>query len=152
MLSPVISQSGIVSIFTRLRLIKPQSMRVTRSKSRAAATASDLQESETKIDVKTNVTRAKKRKATAQSNVGPDTKKTRTTAKTKTSVTVASPTKPLASGAALDTTEALVPAVLTFSFEDAKKHLIEVDDRFEDIFNRMHCKPYEHLEQLDPFR
>lgn len=47
---------------------------------------------------------------------------------------------------------ALVPAKLTFSFEVAKSHLISGDSRFEDIFNRMPCKPYEHLEQVDPFR
>ena len=46
----------------------------------------------------------------------------------------------------------LVPAVLTFSFEEAKQHLIEADPRFEDIFNRMKCRPFEHLEQIDPFR
>ncbi|KAJ6625650.1 DNA glycosylase [Mycena sp. CBHHK59/15] len=43
-------------------------------------------------------------------------------------------------------------AVLTFSFEDAKKHLIHADRRFEDIFNRLECKPFQQLEQLHPFR
>ncbi|CCM05461.1 uncharacterized protein FIBRA_07681 [Fibroporia radiculosa] len=47
---------------------------------------------------------------------------------------------------------ALVPAVLTFSFEDAKEHLISADCRFEEMFKRMPCKPFEHLEQFDPFR
>ncbi|KAF8157021.1 DNA glycosylase [Crassisporium funariophilum] len=47
---------------------------------------------------------------------------------------------------------ALVPAVLTFDFEEAKNHLIRVDHRFEDLFKRMKCKPYEHLEQVHPFR
>ena len=46
----------------------------------------------------------------------------------------------------------LLPAVLTFSFEDAKQHLIGVDHRFEDLFNRMECKPFQHLEQVHPFR
>ncbi|KAJ3529786.1 hypothetical protein NM688_g7806 [Phlebia brevispora] len=46
----------------------------------------------------------------------------------------------------------LVPAQLTFSFEDAKQHLIDADSRFEDIFARMKCRPFEHLEQVDPFR
>lgn len=47
---------------------------------------------------------------------------------------------------------ALVPAVLTFSFEDAKQHLITTDPRFEDVFGRLKCKPFEHLERVDPFR
>ncbi|THH27849.1 hypothetical protein EUX98_g6343 [Antrodiella citrinella] len=45
----------------------------------------------------------------------------------------------------------LVPAILSFSFENAKKHLVRADPRFEDIFERMRCKPFEHLEQFDPF-
>jgi len=48
--------------------------------------------------------------------------------------------------------EEFVPAVLTFDFEEAKKHLIEVDHRFEDLFSKMECKPFEHLEQVHPFR
>ncbi|KZT10642.1 DNA glycosylase [Laetiporus sulphureus 93-53] len=48
--------------------------------------------------------------------------------------------------------QALVPAVLTFSFEHAKEHLIRVDRRFEDVFQRLKCKPFEHLERVDPFR
>lgn len=43
-------------------------------------------------------------------------------------------------------------AVLTFSFEDAKKHLINADHRFEDVFNRLECKPFRELEQVHPFR
>ncbi|KAH9935612.1 DNA glycosylase [Fomitopsis serialis] len=46
----------------------------------------------------------------------------------------------------------LVPAVLTFSFEEAKQHLIGVDGRFEDVFKRLKCRPFEHLESVDPFR
>ena len=46
----------------------------------------------------------------------------------------------------------LVPATLTFSFEDAKQHLIAADHRFEGVFSRMKCRPFEHLEQVDPFR
>ena len=45
-----------------------------------------------------------------------------------------------------------VPAVLTFDFDDAKEHLIQVDSRFEDLFSKMPCKPFEHLEQVHPFR
>jgi DNA-3-methyladenine glycosylase II len=46
----------------------------------------------------------------------------------------------------------LVPALLSFSFEDAKRHLIQVDERFADLFEKMPCRPFEHLEQVHPFR
>ncbi|KAF6760342.1 DNA glycosylase [Ephemerocybe angulata] len=45
-----------------------------------------------------------------------------------------------------------VPAVLTFDFEKAKQHLIGVDARFQDLFSKMACRPFEHLEQVHPFR
>ncbi|OAX44126.1 DNA glycosylase [Rhizopogon vinicolor AM-OR11-026] len=48
--------------------------------------------------------------------------------------------------------ETLVPAVLTFSFEEAKAHLIRADHRFEDVFAKLRCKPFEFLEQVHPFR
>jgi len=50
------------------------------------------------------------------------------------------------------TMNSLVPAVLSFDFELAKNHLVSVDRRFQDLFLKMQCKPFEHLEQLDPFR
>ena len=49
-----------------------------------------------------------------------------------------------------DTT--FVPAVLTFDLEEAKNHLIQVDHRFEDLFTKMRCKPFQNLEQVHPFR
>lgn len=48
--------------------------------------------------------------------------------------------------------EKMVPAVLTFNFEDGKRHLVAADSRFEELFSRMPCKPYEHLETVHPFR
>jgi DNA-3-methyladenine glycosylase II len=51
---------------------------------------------------------------------------------------------------ASDTT--LVPAVLTFDFKEAKRHLIQADHRFEDLFQRMTCKPFEQLDRVHPFR
>ena len=47
---------------------------------------------------------------------------------------------------------ALLPAKLTFSFEEAKKHLIEADFRFADVFLRLPCRPFEKLERVEPFR
>ncbi|KNZ80510.1 Putative DNA-3-methyladenine glycosylase yfjP [Termitomyces sp. J132] len=46
----------------------------------------------------------------------------------------------------------MVPASLTFSFEEGKKHLISVDHRFQDLFSKMPCKPFEQLEMVHPFR
>ena len=46
----------------------------------------------------------------------------------------------------------LLPAELTFSLEAAKSHLIAVDARFEEVFRKLPCKPFEHLERLEPFR
>jgi DNA-3-methyladenine glycosylase II len=51
---------------------------------------------------------------------------------------------------ASDTT--LVSAVLTFDFQEAKRHLIQADHRFEDLFQRMTCKPFEQLDRVHPFR
>lgn len=46
----------------------------------------------------------------------------------------------------------LVPAQLSFSFEEAKTHLISVDPRFQILFDRLDCKPFEQLETVHPFR
>jgi hypothetical protein len=48
--------------------------------------------------------------------------------------------------------QALVPAELSFDFEDAKTHLIGVDKRFEEVFARLKCRPFEDLTGIDPFR
>jgi len=46
----------------------------------------------------------------------------------------------------------LIPAQLGFSFVDAKAHLIAADNRFQEMFANVKCKPFEILEPLDPFR
>ena len=143
-------------------------MRVTRSATRALAIAplasqgQGLQSTELRAETKNNGARGRKRKAAdeaiSDSITSKEAKKSRSTGKVSTSTkqdvlstTLAAPlstTLTLAESAP----EALVPAVLTLSFEDAKNHLIKADDRFEHIFDRVHCKPFEHLEQVDPFR
>jgi DNA-3-methyladenine glycosylase II len=52
----------------------------------------------------------------------------------------------------LETNTTLLAAVLSFDFEEAKQHLINADARFEDLFSKMPCKPFVHLEQVHPFR
>ncbi|KAI0297077.1 DNA glycosylase, partial [Russula brevipes] len=45
-----------------------------------------------------------------------------------------------------------LPAKLIFSLEDAKDHLVRADRRFRDVFSRLPCKPFETLENVQPFR
>ncbi|KAG8757252.1 hypothetical protein FRC12_010352 [Ceratobasidium sp. 428] len=45
-----------------------------------------------------------------------------------------------------------IPAILSFSFEEAKAHLIKSDSRFERIFAELSCRPFEQLEAVDPFQ
>ncbi|OBZ68024.1 DNA-3-methyladenine glycosylase 1 [Grifola frondosa] len=124
-------------------------MRVTRSTTRSlagttAAAAADVPVVEEKPKTaKRKATAAPKapRKKTRSDDTSAST--TPKLANTNTSVPALVPN----GGAA-----ALVPAVLTFSFEEAKRHLISVDRRFDDIFQRMKCRPFEHLETVDPFR
>ena len=47
---------------------------------------------------------------------------------------------------------ALVPAELSFSFEEAKQHLIKADTRFQDVFATAICTPYQKLDRVEPFR
>ncbi|KAJ7462303.1 DNA glycosylase [Mycena galericulata] len=53
-----------------------------------------------------------------------------------------------------DDSDDFVPAdaILTFSFDVARDHLTKADQRFEDLFNRLECKPFQQLETLHPFR
>lgn len=45
-----------------------------------------------------------------------------------------------------------LPATLSFSLANAKQHLINADARFEDIFNKLPCRPFEQLESVDSFQ
>jgi len=46
----------------------------------------------------------------------------------------------------------IVPAELSFSFEEAKQYLIKADTRFQDVFTTAICTPYQKLDQVEPFR
>ena len=48
--------------------------------------------------------------------------------------------------------EVMIPAKLSFSFDEAKRHLVSVDPRFQDLFEKRKCTPFEVLEQVHPFR
>jgi DNA-3-methyladenine glycosylase II len=53
---------------------------------------------------------------------------------------------------AVEASSNVLSAKLSFSFEEARRHLVGVDNRFQDLFSKMTCKPFEHLEQVHPFR
>ena len=46
----------------------------------------------------------------------------------------------------------VIPANLTFDFQQAKEHLTAVDSRFAKVFETLPCRPFENLEPVDPFR
>ena len=47
---------------------------------------------------------------------------------------------------------ALVPEELSFSFEEARQHLMAADTRFQDVFATAVCTPYQKLDRVEPFR
>ncbi|KAG5645198.1 hypothetical protein DXG03_006716 [Asterophora parasitica] len=129
-------------------------MRTTRSSSRAANAA----EVPTPASTLAAGTGAKRKPESQADAAKPKLKRARVAKAPSTPQAQASPQEATSSSSDNKETltaasqEALVPAVLTFSFEDAKRHLISVDHRFEDLFSKMPCKPYEHLERVHPFR
>lgn len=138
-------------------------MRITRSASRAAAAVVEsLHISEDAAPPALEVAEKPKMKTTKRKASAPAVKTNgRKKAHTDTEDNVPTASAPkdasVVNGARNllpipSTPPVLVPAKLTFSFEAAKQHLIAADSRFEDIFNRMKCRPFEHLEQVDPFR
>ncbi|KAJ7178537.1 DNA glycosylase [Mycena crocata] len=69
-----------------------------------------------------------------------------------TSESASAPKKAKPIPAAIGVSEPIpADAILTFSFGDAKRHLIKADPRFSDVFNRLDCKPFQKLEQFHPF-
>ncbi|KAG8898956.1 hypothetical protein FRC00_002105 [Tulasnella sp. 408] len=46
----------------------------------------------------------------------------------------------------------VIPATLTFDFAEAKSHLINADARFEKLFSKLKCRPYQELDAVEPFR
>ena len=132
-------------------------MRVTRSATRKAAT---VDANGTAVEESVVVVSKTNGKRAANADSKQSAKRTRTAKTTsttledeeqKTAHAPRAPVIPITPIPAADGEE-LVPAVLTFSFESAKDHLISVDPRFEEMFKRVSCRPFEHLERVDPFR
>ncbi|KAK7045590.1 hypothetical protein VNI00_007422 [Paramarasmius palmivorus] len=138
-------------------------MPTTRSATRSIVTASTTTSVKIEVPAPANSKVKSKGKRKAKNvedseEAPPKTKKARVT-KTKKTTTTEVTTVTSTAATAAETTAlapeeqpALVPAKLTFSFEEAKEHLIEVDPRFEDLFERLKCGPFEELEMVHPFR
>ncbi|KAH7914124.1 DNA glycosylase [Hygrophoropsis aurantiaca] len=138
----------------RRAIVRLVNMPLTRSSTRSAATAAPatnvnkVQESPSTEAVTRN-----KRKSPTTPQKTPKQKKVKVENVPAVAATSnASPSLPAVPVSDADSETVFVPAVLNFSFEEAKRHLISVDGRFEDIFNRLRCKPYQSLEQVHPFR
>ena len=157
------SQSLILRALRHCILLRPPSlsnkqriMAVTRSASRVSAREAAAGVDTSESSQPTQQASTSKRKA----NTSPNTSRKKTKAAAATSDDAEEPKpKEIVTKTILPVliqnngdAPALVPAVLTFSFEDAKRHLVAADPRFEDVFGRLKCKPFEHLERVDPFR
>ncbi|KAG9220614.1 hypothetical protein CCMSSC00406_0003713 [Pleurotus cornucopiae] len=127
-------------------------MRVTRSASKAALASTPVETPQA-----TPARAVAKRKATS---TGTGSKKPRKTTKNERTAdeaqeqrdTPSLPVFAIPPRVLADDDSDVVPAVLSFSFEEAKNHLIKADARFEGLFNEVTCKPYEKLERVHPFQ
>ena len=139
-----------------LRII-PFAMAVTRSATRSTTVVAAGTGRATAAPTAATVTKTATKRKAAAAPKEPAKKKARATKGSSESsipkikaaeppATTVIPPVPAAGG------EELLPAVLSFSFEEAKQHLISVDPRFEDVFRRVSCSPFERLETVDPVR
>lgn len=147
------SKWSFLSTFMRLLSRAIARMPTTRSATVGSRPAATVAPSPPKA--KATVTR--KRKAAPEASVDGTAKKTKKASpnsepKPQESVSFEATNLTLPGEGEGEDAPVLVPAVLTFDFEEAKQHLISVDHRFGDVFRRMKCKPYEHLERVHPFR
>jgi len=139
-----------VAYFTstsRLLYLVSKSMPATRSSTRLAELATSAGAQATDSDNERGTSRKRKPKSTL---VKENKKKLSKRDEDRVIAPTIAHQVPTASTS--DTDSKFVPAVLSFNYEEAKKHLIEVDHRFEDLFRKMKCKPFEQLEQVHPFR
>jgi len=147
-----------------LRLFRLAKMPTLRSSTRSASIATTAggdvlvtAANSTKVSTKRKATDVSEPESAAASPKSKGKKKARVTKAAPSASSTLDMTAPVATPSTRTIPDAgpppvLVPAKLTFSFEDAKKHLINVDPRFQVLFDKLHCKPYEQLEQVHPFR
>ena len=147
--------SSTVHSETTLKTSKAAAVPRKRGKRNASEVEDDATQAEQSNTVAKSKTATKKARITKTTRQEVSTVTSGSTT-SKTTVTVlttsATITKvPVATGDENEA-DALVPAQLSFSFEEAKAHLVHVDARFEDLFDKLPCKPYEELEMVHPFR
>ncbi|WWC89177.1 uncharacterized protein L201_004095 [Kwoniella dendrophila CBS 6074] len=70
----------------------------------------------------------------------------------RTTQLVNNPTSPTSSILKPVLSRELLPPTLSFSLRDAITHLSKVDPRFTLFFEHLPCRPFVHLEAIDPFR
>ncbi|PCH43456.1 DNA glycosylase [Wolfiporia cocos MD-104 SS10] len=140
---------------------------VTRSASRAASTnaavSAPAPAAEAKEPVPAKTAFGRKRKASNENETASTTPRKKVKVKSGTAPADAPAAESGASTASnsraqqdaladAESAPVLVPAVLSFSFDDAKAHLVRADARFAELFARMPCRPFEHLARVDPFQ
>lgn len=145
----------LIQVFVQVgNLFRTISLRLTAAKSRffMPVTRSASRQS----TAKTLTQSAKTSSSETKTKTPRKPKKQELEAKLVTDVPASLPAVPLVhtvtTGAGPVEPPELLPAVLTFSLDEAKQHLIQADPRFEDLFSRLKCRPWEHLERVDPFR
>lgn len=145
----------LIQVFVQVgNLFRTISLRLTAAKSRffMPVTRSASRQS----TAKTLTQSAKTSSSETKTKTPRKPKKQQLEAKPVTDVPASLPAVPLVhtvtTGAGPVEPPELLPAVLTFSLDEAKQHLIQADPRFEDLFSRLKCRPWEHLERVDPFR
>jgi DNA-3-methyladenine glycosylase II len=126
-------------------------MPVTRSRSKGATGGADQQ------PVPKPHTSGRKRKATSDEVVEPvvekpTAQKRALTGKQPVSAANAQSVETVAVPDDPGPPPVLVPAELSFSFEEAKQHLVAADSRFQDVFDTVICHPYQKLDRVEPFR
>jgi DNA-3-methyladenine glycosylase II len=155
-----------ICIYTQiiLRRTYPLKMPLTRSTSQKSLDSPSVPREQTVLEdnFSTTATPLRRNKRTLVDGVPTPLRTPTPRKKAKNGATTASPVgapetpvKPIPvfqlSDASLDPSR-MIPGKLSFAFEDAKKHLISVDQRFETLFERLICKPFQNLEPVDPFR
>ncbi|KAI5889661.1 DNA glycosylase [Schizophyllum commune H4-8] len=123
-------------------------MPTTRSQSRGtpSSTPAPVKRKADDADAAASASKAKKPRST---KAKPSTPRVAKDAVSTESQLVPPPPPPTIPGSE---PEKILPAILTFDYAEAKRHLISVDSRFEELFKRLPCKPYEQLETVHPFR
>jgi DNA-3-methyladenine glycosylase II len=144
-------------MFLLLRLTKFRSFRnlstmpATRSRSKAAGGGVDQQPVPGPPKV------GGKRKATSDEMAEPSDENPAPQKKTRTGKQISPAASSQPVGSTVVSSDpgpipAFVPAELSFSFEEAKQHLVAADPRFQDVFDTAVCTPYQKLDRVEPFR